>query len=78
MRIANPDSSHHHDFPITLRCVSALVHFSIMAQYRSHTPDTRSYLERYLLTFHRMKDIFPEFRTSKATRMEANRQDLEL
>jgi len=49
-----------------------------MAQYRSHIPDTVSYLERYLLTFHQTKDIFLEFRTSKATRAEANRQDREL
>jgi len=49
-----------------------------MAQYRSHTPDTLSYLERYLLTFPQTKDIFLEFRTSKATRREANREDQEL
>jgi len=49
-----------------------------MAQYRGHTPDTLSYLERYLLTCHQTKDIFLEFRTSKATRAEANRQDREL
>jgi len=49
-----------------------------MAQYRSHTPDTLSYLERYLLTFHMTKDIFLDFRTSKATRVEANCQDQEL
>jgi len=78
VRIATPNSSQHHDFEITLKSVSALVDFSRMAQYRSHTPDTLSYLERYLLTFHQMKDIFLEFRSSKATRGEANRQDLEL
>jgi len=49
-----------------------------MAQYRSHTPDTLSYMESYLQTFHRTKDIFLEFRTSKATRAQANRQDWEL
>ena len=76
--LRNPDSSQHHDFQIALKCVSALVDFSLMAQYRSHTPDTLSYLERYLLTFHQTKDIFLEFRTSKATRAEANRQDREL
>jgi len=49
-----------------------------MAQYRSHTPDTLVYMERYLQTFHRTKDIFLEFRTSKATRPEANCQDRDL
>jgi len=48
----NPDSSQHHDFQITLKCVSALLDFSLMAQYSTHTPDTLSYPERYLLTFH--------------------------
>src|SRR5437868_15231399 len=47
-------------------------------QYRSHIPETLSYMERYLLLFHQTKDVFLEFRTSKATRAEANRQDREL
>ena len=76
--LRNPDSSQHHDFKIALKCVSALVDFSLMAQYRSHTPDTLSYMESYLRTFHQTKDIFLEFRTSKATRDKAKRQDQEL
>jgi len=76
--LRNPDSFQHREFPIALQYVSPLVDFSLMAQYRSHTPDTLSYLERYLLTFHQTKAIFLEFRTSKATRAEANRQHREL
>jgi len=49
-----------------------------MAQYRSHTLDTLSYMESYLQTFHRTKDIFLKFRTSKATRTQADRQDWQL
>src|SRR5437868_12302662 len=49
-----------------------------MAQYRSHTPETLSYMENYLLLFHQTKDVFLEFRTSKATCAEANYQDREL
>jgi len=49
-----------------------------MAQYRSHTPDTLSYMESYLKTFHLTKHIFLEFRTSKATRTRADRLDREL
>jgi len=49
-----------------------------MAQYRSHTPDTLSYMESYLQTFHQTKDIFLEFCTWKATRTQANCQDREL
>jgi len=48
-----------------------------MAQYRSHTPDTLSYMESYLYTFHLTEDIFLEFHTSKATSAQANRQDRE-
>jgi len=58
--LRNPDSSQHHDFQIALKSVSALVDFSLKAQYRSHTRDKRNFLV---------------FRTSKATRAEAKRQD---
>src|SRR5437588_1657865 len=76
--LRNPDSSQQHDFGRALKCVGALVDLSLMSQYRSHTPDTLSYLENYLQTFHQTNDVFLEFRTSKATRAEANRRDREL
>ena len=76
--LRNLDSSQYHHFKCPLKCVSALVDFSRMAQCRSHRPDTLSYIESYLQTFHRTKDIFLEFRTSKATRTRADRQDREL
>ena len=72
--LRNLDSSQYHDFKSALKCVSTLVHFSLMAQYRSHTTDTLSYIESYLQTFHRRKNIFLQFRTSKATRPQADRQ----
>jgi len=75
--LRNQDSSQDHHFKSPLKCVSALVDFPLMAQFRSHTPDTRYYMESYLQTFHRTKDIFLEFSTSKATRAQANRQDWE-
>ena len=34
-----------------LGCVRALVDFNMMAQYRSHTPDTIVYMEEYLDQF---------------------------
>ena len=70
--------SQYHHFKCALKCVSALVDFSRMAQYRSLRPDTLSYIESNLQTFHRTKDIFLEFRTSKATRTRPDRQDQEL
>jgi len=76
--LRNPESSQYQDFKSPLKCVSALVDFTLMAQYRSHTRDTPFYMESYLQTFHQTKDIFLEFPTSKATRAQANRQDREL
>jgi len=76
--LRNPDSSQYQDFKSALKCVSALVDFTLMAQYRSHTPDPLSYMESYLETFHWTKVIFLEFRTLKATCPQANRQDREL
>ena len=49
-----------------------------MAQYRNQMPDTLEYLERYLRTFHRKKDIFLELSTIKATHVQAEYQDHEL
>jgi len=43
--LRNPNSSQYQDFKSTLKWVSALVDFTPMAQYRSHTPDTLSYME---------------------------------
>jgi len=76
--LRNLDSSQHHDFQNALKCVSSLVDSSLIAQYRSHTPDSLSYRKRYLTIFYQKKDIFLEFGTSQATRMEENHQDREL
>ena len=74
----NRDCSQQQDVNIALGFVGALVHFSQVTEYRSDTPDSLAYIERYLQTFHQTKDIFPEFRTSKSTRAEVNRQYREL
>jgi len=37
----------------------------MMAQYRSHTPETISSMEEYATKFHKTKDMFPESRISK-------------
>jgi len=76
--LRNPDRSQYQDFKSPLKCVSALVDFTLMAQYCSHTPDTLSYMESYQQTFHLTKDIFLEFCTSKGTHAQANHQDWEL
>jgi len=73
-----PDSSQYQDFKSAVKCLNVLVDLTLMAQYRSPPPDTLSYMESYLPTFHRTKDIFLEFCTSKATRAQASHPDREL
>jgi len=54
-------------FKRALRFVRALVDFNMMAQYQSHTSDAIAYMEDYLDQFHKLKDIFLEFRVTKRT-----------
>ena len=53
-----PGSDQLIPFKPALGCVRALIDFNIMAQYRSHTVETITYMEDYLDTLHKMKDIF--------------------
>lgn len=76
--LRNPDSSQQLPFKRALQCVCSLIDFTLMTQYHSHTPETLRYMELYLRTFHKTKDIFLEFRTTKAIRAQAERQDREL
>jgi len=76
--LRNTETSQYHDLKSALQGVSVLVDFSLMAQYRSHTPHTLVYMERSLQTFYRTKPIFLEFCTTKVTRAEANGQDRNL
>jgi len=45
-----------------------------MVQYRSHTSDTIAYMEDYLDLFHKLKDIFLEFRVTKRTQDKVDKQ----
>jgi len=58
-------------FRRALTCVSSLLHFTMMAQYRSYTPETISYMEEYATQFHETKDLFLEFRISKRNQDKA-------
>ena len=49
-----------------------------MAQYRSHTSDTIAYMEDYLDQFHRLKDIFSEFRVTTRTQDKVDKQRKEI
>jgi len=65
-------------FKHALGCVRALVDFNMMAQYRSHTSDTIAYMEDYLDPFHKLKDIFLEFRVTKRTQDKVDKQGKEI
>jgi len=51
-----------------LLCVTNLMYFHSMAQYRYHTDATIKYMENYVEEFHRHKDVFSQFRASKSTK----------
>ena len=78
MALRQPGGAQAIPFKRALRCVRALVHFNMIAQYRSHTPDNIAYMEDYLDQFHKMKDIFLEFRVTKRTQAKVDKQRKEI
>jgi len=70
--LSQADSTQVQPFRCALTCVRSLLDFTIMGQYRSHTPETISYMEEYATQFHEAKDIFLEFRISKRTQKKAD------
>jgi len=76
--LRQPQSSQVIPFKQALGCVRALVDFSMMAQYRSHTSDTIAYMELYLDQFQRMKGIFLEFRVTEHTLAKVDEQRREI
>jgi len=55
----------HVDARRAIRCVEYLTDFCLMAQYRSHTPQTIGYMDQYLQKFHDSVQVFSEFRATK-------------
>jgi len=76
--LRQPDSTQVQPLRRGLTCVNSLLDFTIMAQYRSHTPETISYMEQYATQFHETKDIFLEFRMAKQTQEKADELRKEL
>jgi len=66
------DSTQVQHFRRALTCVRRLIDFTIMAQYRSHTPVNISYMEEYATQLHKTKDMFLEFHISKWTQEKAD------
>ena len=73
-----PESTRAIPFKCALACVRALIDFNMMAQYRSQTSDTITYMEDYRDQFHLMKDILLEFRVSKRIETKIDEQGKEI
>jgi len=76
--LRQPDSTQVQPFRHALTCVRPLLDFTMMAQYRSHTPETISYMEEYATQFHETKDIFLDFHISTQTQEKADELHKEL
>jgi len=76
--LRQPGSAQLIPFKRALGCVRVLVNFNLMPQYRSHTTETITYMEDYLDTFHKMKNIFLEFQVTKRIRAKIDKQRREL
>ena len=72
--LRQPDSRQVIPFKHALDYVRTLVNFNMRSQYRNQTRETRASMEEYIHRFHRMKDIFLEFRVSKRTRAKVDKQ----
>ena len=59
------------DLKIAIRAVRPLSDFCLIAQYRSHIPETIKYMAKYLQDFHTYRHIFREFHASKANHKRA-------
>ena len=54
-----------------IRAVRYLTDFHLLAQYRSHTPETIAYMETYLANFHESKYVFLKYRAGKVQSQKA-------
>jgi len=59
------------DLKVAIRAFRALSDFCLIAQYRSHTPETIKYMSQYLQDFHKYRHVFGEFCASKADHKRA-------
>lgn len=66
-----PSDAQRMPFRIAIQCVTALVDFHLMAQYKTHTEQTLQYMQDYLNAFHKNKHVFREFRAGKRAIKEA-------
>jgi len=70
--LSQPDRTQVQPFRCAVTSLRSLLDFTMMAQYRSHTPETISNMKEYATQFHWTKDIFLEFHISKWTQENAD------
>lgn len=58
--------SNRYEIGLAIKAVRALTDFSLMAQYRSHTPAILHYMQRYLADFHKYKQVLASAHASEA------------
>jgi len=56
--LRQPDSTQAESFRGVLTCVRLLPDLTLIVKYRSHTPETISYMEEYEMQYHEMKNMF--------------------
>ena len=78
MALRQSDSMQVQPFRGACTCGRSLLDFTMMAQYRSPTPETISDMKEYSTRFHKAKDIFLEFRINKRTQEKADKLRKEL
>ncbi|KAF8415231.1 hypothetical protein BGX38DRAFT_1281439 [Terfezia claveryi] len=61
-----------------IRCVRYITDFCLLAQYRSHIPQTIGYMDLYLRKFHDNLPVFTEFRATKKDHENAKEASREL
>jgi len=61
-----------------IRCVRYITYLCLMAQYRSHTPQTIGYMDQYLRKFNDNLHVFSEFRATKKDHQSAKEASREL
>jgi len=61
-----------------IHCIHYITDFCLMAQYRSHTPETIGYMDQYLRKFHDNLHIFSEFLATKKNHQSAKEPSREL
>jgi hypothetical protein len=73
-----PTDAQRQPFRAAIRCVTAVIDFHLLAQYKTHTETTLKYMHESLKAFHEEKSIFQEFRVGKRAKKGIDKSVAEL